>query len=77
MVETFIDDAIADYKLNGDPVAQHALFARLRYHDSRALDGAAATALLDGRQASGHHRGRASGCPLHQCQAYQAARSRW
>jgi cytochrome P450 len=33
MIETFIDDAIADHKLYGDPEAQHALFVRLRRDD--------------------------------------------
>jgi cytochrome P450 len=33
MVETFIDDAIADHKLYGHPEAQHALFVRLRRDD--------------------------------------------
>jgi hypothetical protein len=36
MSETFIDDAIADHKLYGDPEAQHTLFARLRRYDPRA-----------------------------------------
>jgi hypothetical protein len=33
MLETFIDDAIADHKLYGHPEAQHALFVRLRRDD--------------------------------------------